>query len=132
MEDTKLHTLQEVEENFPNLRQVYFFTVKPDRQMHNLKYKSIINRLIEYFEKKHSVSFTVECISKTGFKHLHGILFLNSLEKDKKLKAIQRFVNRLPAYFKIEPVSHSIKSAYTYIMDEERNQPQQSYLRNPL
>lgn len=127
-----MHTLKEVQAQFPSLHQVYFFTVKPDRTMPHIKYRSIVDRLVSYFEKKHSAQFTVECKSKTGFKHLHGILFLNSLEKDKKLKAIQRFVNRLPSYFKIDPIECSIEKAYRYIMDEERNHPQETYLINPL
>lgn len=125
-----MHTLGQVEDAFPTLEQVYFFTIKPPRDLAEFAFVNKSEVLSNYFEKKDYISFHVNCRSKKGYNHYHGIIKLNTLDREKRLKALQRYVNRNFGYLKIDPIKFSVKSAYEYITNYEGNNPSKSYLNN--
>lgn len=123
-----MHTKEQVIEGIGSLHQVYFFTVKPPRDLIEFAFREKSKVLNNYFIKRNMISFHADCISRKGYRHYHGIVKLNTVgEKEKVLKAMQRYVNRNYGYFKIEPIKYSVSTAYDYIMDAEGNKPSQTY-----
>lgn len=127
-----MHTLSEVQKVIPTLHKVYFYTIKPPSDIAQILFDSRAEQYTDYFRKKSMPAFQASCKSEKGFRHYHGIVQINSLDTQKSLKAIQRYINRQGAYLKIDPIQNSIASAYSYIMDEKRNQPSKTSLSDPL
>lgn len=119
--------LSHVESGIGSLEQVYFFTIKPPRDLCEFAFIQKSKVLRDYFEKRNYITFHADCTSRKGYRHIHGIIKLNSCDSKKSLTALQRYINRNYGYFKIEPLKFSIKAAYEYIMDKEGNKPSNTY-----
>lgn len=120
-------SLEDIKKQFVNLDRLYFYTIKPPRDLDELAYTLKSECITEYCKKRDMQEFHADCISQKGYRHYHGLIKLNTGDKLKNLSALQRYVNRNYGYFKIDPVILSIDSAYQYIMDSVHNSPSRTY-----
>lgn len=122
-------SLERVEGVFPHLENTYFFTIKPPREIPVWVKVEKMTVLKNYLLKRNLPHLIVLCISENGFEHYHGLVTI-SMNGPRVLSSLKRYANRNYGYIKIEPVVRSIISAYEYIMNIPRNNPQLYHLNN--